>query len=70
MEIGKLAKHLTDIPGWITMTLLTEELDFAKEMSAPKVLNSSEDLLQLFVENLLKAMDIFSIATDEQLMGN
>ncbi len=70
MEIGKLAKHLADIPSWITMTLVTDELDFAKEMPAPKVLNSNEDLLQLFDENLLKAMELLSKATDEQLMGN
>lgn len=37
MDIRRLAIHIADLPGWIHMTLTTDELDFAKPYDQPQI---------------------------------
>lgn len=47
MAMNHLATHLADLPGWIHMTLTTDELDFATHPEQPAV-NNMKELLDLF----------------------
>jgi uncharacterized damage-inducible protein DinB len=68
MTLGMLATHVAELPGWITMTLNTEELDFATWKYQPPQLNSIEELVQCHDKNVHEAMEALRQATDEQLL--
>lgn len=48
MTIRRLATHIAELPGWISMTLHTDELDFSKEPYNPKLINNTTELLDYF----------------------
>lgn len=48
MNIRSLATHIAELPTWITMTLTTDELDFAKNKYNPVKINSTADLMAHF----------------------
>lgn len=62
MTIKSLATHIAELPAWVTMTLTTDELDFAAAPYTPKDLNTTEELLAYFEEALA---DGKSLLTDE-----
>ena len=45
MALGNLSSHVADLPGWITMTLNTDELDLAKIDYKPKIAESNDELV-------------------------
>lgn len=47
MVLRSLALHLADLPGWIHMTLTTDELDFANAYKQPEI-KTSADLMTYF----------------------
>ena len=47
MDMKRLATHIADLPGWISMTLTTDELDFAQDYEQP-VINTHADLVSYF----------------------
>lgn len=47
MVMKYLVTHLADLPGWVHMTLTTDELDFAKFGGMPDI-SSTKDLLDFF----------------------
>lgn len=58
MPMGKLAMHVAEIPSWITMILLTDELDFAKfdyKLNPP---TSTEELLANHDEQCSQAIAV------------
>jgi uncharacterized damage-inducible protein DinB len=42
MDMKRLATHVADLPGWIHMTLTTDEIDFAKPYEQPSIANHNE----------------------------
>jgi uncharacterized damage-inducible protein DinB len=68
MSLQHLATHVAELPGWITMTLETDELDFAKNEYAPEVINNTEELLAYFERNLASGKESLENATDEDLL--
>ncbi|TKC04147.1 DinB family protein [Pedobacter frigoris] len=62
MTIKSLATHIAELPAWVTMTLTTDELDFATAPYTPKDLNTTEELLAYFEQSLA---DGTSLLTDE-----
>ena len=48
MTIRRLAAHIAELPGWVTMTLNTSELDFAANPYKEVPVNSTEELLAYF----------------------
>ena len=67
MTIRRLATHIAELPTWITMTLNTEELDFAKGDYKPVVINTNSDLLELFEKSLADGRASLMKATEDQL---
>ena len=47
MVMKSLVSHIADLPGWIHLTLTTEELDFQKAYEQPHISNNKE-LLNYF----------------------
>jgi uncharacterized damage-inducible protein DinB len=47
MDLKRLAMHIADLPGWIHMTLTTDELDFALPYEQPEI-HTTEDLMAYF----------------------
>ena len=45
MTVRQLATHIAELPTWVTMTLTTDELDFATSPYQPHVINTTDDLL-------------------------
>lgn len=52
MTLIRLATHVAELPGWITMTLHTSELDFAVSGYNEEPKTNSEELLNYFENNL------------------
>ena len=48
MSIKHLATHIAELPGWITMGITTDGLDFAANPYSPKDINNTTDLLEFF----------------------
>ena len=55
-SLGELATHVATIPFWGTMTLQTEELDFAQPQPPNPVATSREELLARFDKNAADAL--------------
>ena len=69
MTLGRLASHIAEIPDWMTVTLTTDELDFAKgdyKFTAPA---NTAELIAKFQDSCHKALEQLKAATDETLMG-
>ena len=67
MTIRRLATHIAELPTWITMTLNTNELDFAKADYKPVTINSTSELLELFEKSLADGRASLTKATEDQL---
>jgi uncharacterized damage-inducible protein DinB len=68
MSLGRLAAHIAELTGWAAFTIETDGLDFATMDRKPFVPKATEELVQLFDENLQKSLEALKTATDEQLM--
>jgi uncharacterized damage-inducible protein DinB len=52
MTIEQLSTHIAELPTWVTITLNTDELDFATVPYEPKKVSGTADLLKLFEDSL------------------
>ena len=52
MTLKHLSAHIAELPGWITMALTTNELDFAVNPYAPKDVKNTGEILDFFEESL------------------
>jgi uncharacterized damage-inducible protein DinB len=66
MTIRRLATHIAELPTWITMTLNTDELDFAKGDYKPVIINTGSELLALFEKSLADGRASLTKATEDQ----
>lgn len=48
MTIKRLANHIAEIPGWVTMALITDELDFANSPYKAADNDNTADVLAYF----------------------
>jgi len=48
MSIKQLVTHIAELPGWITLAVTTDELDFAKNEYKPEDINDNAALMELF----------------------
>ncbi|MFL5742483.1 MAG: DinB family protein [Flavisolibacter sp.] len=67
MTIRSLATHIAELPGWVTMTLNTDELDFSKSAYQPTVINNTKELLQLFEKSLAEGKKSLQQSNEEEL---
>ena len=66
MKLGRLSTHIAELPGWIGMTLTTEELDFSKMDYKPLTNPTMEELLELHDKNVAIANAALDGASDEE----
>lgn len=70
MVMKSLATHVADLPTWVTMTLTTDELDFATTPYNPPVIESADHLLALLETSLQSALATLATAKEESLDEN
>lgn len=67
--MGALATHLANLPSWGSLTLASDSFDVApggKPMKTPE-LNSTQEVLKAFDENVAATRAAIEAAADEQL---
>ena len=67
MKIMPLSTHIAELPGWISLGLTTDELDFATAPYQPIVVNSNEELLAVLEKNYVDAKQELAKANGEEL---
>jgi uncharacterized damage-inducible protein DinB len=67
MTLRQLATHVAELPSWVSMTLTTDELDFAHNPYQPVKVNSKADLLTYFEQSLAEGKEELSHAQEDQL---
>jgi uncharacterized damage-inducible protein DinB len=69
--VGWLASHIATMPGWTTMTIKTEELDYAPVnepgYQQPKI-EDRKDLLAVFDKESAEARGALAAVSDEDIM--
>ena len=65
MSLGRLASHLAELPGWVKMTLTTDELDFGNGGYKPFIAETTEQLLELFDKNVAEGRAAIEASSDE-----
>ncbi len=70
MSIQSLATHIAELPGWISMTLQTDELDFAANPYQQEKIGNTPDLLAYFERTYAAGKAALEKATEEQLLQN
>ncbi len=66
MKLGNLANHVAELPGWVSVSLDQDELDFATFEYKPQIPKTTEELLKKFDDNLAKAMNSLNNASNEK----
>jgi len=70
MTIRRLATHIAELPSWVSMTLTTDELDFANNPYQPEVINNTPELLAYFERSYTDGRAHLEKATDKDLEPN
>jgi uncharacterized damage-inducible protein DinB len=52
MSIMKLTNHIAELPGWLTMAVVTDGLDFAANPYEPTFFDNTADVLEVFENQL------------------
>lgn len=68
MTLKKLATHVAELPSWISITINTSELDFAKAPYTPEPITNTEDLLNYFERNLAQGRLDLGKADEERML--
>ena len=68
MNIQKLATHIAELPGWVTMVLNTSELDFASNPYNPVKITNTADLLSYFETTLSEGKARLEKAKENDLL--
>ncbi len=66
MPLGRLAMHIAEIPGWVAMILLTDELDFEKFDRKQRVPETAEELLAKHDEQIAQAIEVLKNTEDAE----
>ncbi len=67
MTIQRLATHIAELPGWVTMAVTTDELDFANNPYQPEVVGNTAELLNYFERSLADGRSHLLAAKEEIL---
>ena len=54
MTLQRLATHVAELPTWVEMAILTDELDFAHNAYEPEIIADSAGLLEYFERSLAR----------------
>jgi uncharacterized damage-inducible protein DinB len=69
MTLGRLATHVAELTNWTGVIVQHDELDFAKMDYKPPVVETNEELVQLFDKNYEQGLKDLKNADDKTLMG-
>ena len=64
MELGRLAGHVAELPGWATTALTTERLSLTPDMK-PFIMTTRAELLAVFDKNVAEARKAIESTSDE-----
>jgi uncharacterized damage-inducible protein DinB len=67
MTIKSLATHIAELPTWVSMTLHTDELDFATSPYKPLDISNTKDLLSYFEKSIANGRSDLENAKEEEL---
>src|SRR5580704_11132021 len=67
MTIQRLATHIAELPGWVTMAVTTDELDFANNPYRQEVVGNTAELLDYFERSLADGRSHLLAAKEETL---
>jgi uncharacterized damage-inducible protein DinB len=70
MTVRRLATHIAELPGWVSMTLTTDELDFANNPYKQEMINSTAELLNLFEKSLAEGKSLLEKCNEDELLKN
>ena len=70
MSMRALATHIAELPGWITMVLNTDELDFAAGDYKPTKVDSTVQLLEVFESNYSEGRANLEKTNETELLKN
>lgn len=70
MTLKALSTHVAELPTWITLTINTSELDFAKEPYNPEDLKNEQELMAYFEKNIAEGHAALENAAEEQLLND
>ena len=65
MTVGRLATHVAETTGWISRILVADEFDFMASPVKSHTASSTGELMDIFQENLDKALVNLDKAPDE-----
>ncbi|SFD17800.1 Uncharacterized damage-inducible protein DinB (forms a four-helix bundle) [Chitinophaga sp. CF118] len=67
MTIEQLSNHIAELPSWVSMTLTTDELDFAKIPYTPAGISNTAGVLELFEKSFVGGKAELEKATEAEL---
>ena len=70
MTMQTLAVHIAELPAWIEMAITSDGIDFATSPYQPTVVNTTEELVDLFEKSLAKGKAALNNAKEEDLLQN
>ena len=70
MTIKRLANHIAEIPAWVTMALVTDELDFAGSAYKAEENDNTAAVLDYFERSLENGKTHLAATTDDVLLKN
>jgi uncharacterized damage-inducible protein DinB len=68
MTIRRLATHISELPGWVTMALTTSGLDFASNPYKPEMVNNNTELLAYFEKTYADGKAHLEKANEDELL--
>ena len=68
MSLGRLAGHVAEMPGWGSVTVNTDALDFSTGDYKPLEMTSRKQILEAFDKTVADARKAIAGASDEHLM--
>lgn len=68
MNLRQLATHVAEISNWTKPTLTQDELDFAASDHKPTVVNSTQELVEIFDKSVAESIELLEEIFDEDMM--
>lgn len=68
MSVRQLATHIAELPTWVSVTLDTDELDFATSPYQPVQIDSTNQLMEHFERSLKEGRTRLAAAKEEDLL--
>lgn len=67
MTVRRLASHIAELPGWVSMGIDTNELDLSNNQYKHDVINTTKDILAYFEKNQAQAIEDLKKTSEAEL---